>query len=1043
MASKWREALQAGLGSHYQIRQELGGGGMSSTFVAEEVSLGRSVVLKVLSPELASGLSAERFEREIQLAARLQHAFVVPLLSAGVTDGIPWYTMPLVQGESLRARIAREGALTPTATARILRDVAEALAHAHAQGVVHRDIKPDNILLSGAHALVTDFGVAKAISASTTGAGVTATGVAIGTPAYMAPEQAAGDPNSDHRADLYALGATAYEMLTGRQLFGDRSPTRMLIAHATENPDPLSKVAPTVPPELASLVDQLLAKHPNDRPAHAQDLADALNAMLTRWTSGELPPATTQVTLVRALALWGVTFVSAAGAAWLGVRWLPIPDWTFPAAVLVSLAGLPAVLLSVWLHRPARPIAAVPSVASSTTVGRIEAIARPHFTWRRVKRLGLVALGIVVLLAATWAGSRALGIGPAATLRARGTVAADDRVFVADFDSPPSDTGLGLVVSDLLRTELSRSASIRLVTSGQRQNTLVAMARPTTARIGSTDAREFSQRSNAKVFLSGNVTQLGTGYLLRAALVESSTGNELASFTGSATSADDVIRAIDKMGREIRGRIGASLREVRTAPRLYWTVTPSLESARLYTEASRHGERSDFVSAVRALERAVAVDTEFAEAYRRMSAYYVTVGDRERQAWAGERAFRFREKLSLVLQKLVEGTYYSSPLAYDLDKSIDAYEAAIESFPRPLSPALNNVALHYTERRDFERAVEAFRRNLQVDSTSIFAPLAMISALWVSGKREEAREYLATKAARWLAGSPRIPIERARLASAELRPDSGERILLRELADSGVSPVFRSYRSLELSTRRRAQGMLAAAMRDVSRFGALNPTQDTAGRVPYSVLVRAEVLSWERENQPAARKLLDSIVAARPPGNASAIGYKWLEVATAYALAGDPAKAKALVATYEQRANVNTKRYDKQELELTHGWIAVAERRYMDAITAFREADVGACTICALAPLALAYDLAGRADSAITLYERYLSTNYYYRDVQDQRYLAATYKRLGELYDAKQDAPKAREYYERFVDLWKNADPELQPKVQQVRRRLAMLRAPD
>src|SRR5262245_32468884 len=321
MTTAWRETLQHGLGTAYRIRQELGGGGMSATYIAEETALGRSVVLKALSPELTTGLNVERFNREIELAARLQHAFIVPLLAAGVTDGQPWYTMPLVQGESLRARIAREGALTASASVRILRDVAEALAYAHAQGIVHRDIKPDNVLLSGAHALVTDFGVAKALSASTSGAVMTGIGLAIGTPAYMAPEQGAGDPATDHRADLYALGATAYEMLTGRPMFGARSPAQLLAAHATERPEPLSKVAPGVPADLGALVDQLLAKHPNDRPARAQDVADALATMLTRWTSGELPPAS-QITIAKAMAFWVAAFVGVVAGAWLAVRWL-------------------------------------------------------------------------------------------------------------------------------------------------------------------------------------------------------------------------------------------------------------------------------------------------------------------------------------------------------------------------------------------------------------------------------------------------------------------------------------------------------------------------------------------------------------------------------------------------------------------------------------------------------------------------------------------------------------------------------------------------
>jgi serine/threonine-protein kinase len=299
MTSGFRDSLQSGLGTRYQIRQELGGGGMSATFIAEETALGRHVVLKALSPELSAGLNVERFEREVHVAARLQHSFIVPLLSAGVTQGQPWYTMPLVNGESLRARLAREGAMPHTAAARILRDVAEALAYAHSQGVVHRDIKPDNILLSGSHALVTDFGIAKAMSDSTGGAAVTGIGVAIGTPAYMAPEQAAGDSNTDQRADLYALGITAYEMVSGKLPFAYPSARETFSAHITEAPKPLSSVAPSVPADLAALVHQLLSKHPNDRPQHAENVADALSNMITRWTSGDAPPVAV-MTLPRA-----------------------------------------------------------------------------------------------------------------------------------------------------------------------------------------------------------------------------------------------------------------------------------------------------------------------------------------------------------------------------------------------------------------------------------------------------------------------------------------------------------------------------------------------------------------------------------------------------------------------------------------------------------------------------------------------------------------------------------------------------------------------
>ena len=253
---------------------------MSRVFVAEERALGRRVVIKVLPPETSGALSAERFRREMQLAARLQHPLVVPLLSAGEAGGLLYYTMPYIQGESLRARLARDGELPVADAVRLLRDVLEALAAAHAQSIVHRDIKPDNILISAGHALVTDFGVAKAVSAAASMPdSVTATSVVVGTPLYMAPEQAAGDPNVDHRADLYALGAVAYEMLTGRAPFGSLPPQRVLAAQVTEAPEPVTRHRPSLPPELAALVMHCLEKRPADRPQSANELLRELDVV--------------------------------------------------------------------------------------------------------------------------------------------------------------------------------------------------------------------------------------------------------------------------------------------------------------------------------------------------------------------------------------------------------------------------------------------------------------------------------------------------------------------------------------------------------------------------------------------------------------------------------------------------------------------------------------------------------------------------------------------------------------------------------------------
>jgi eukaryotic-like serine/threonine-protein kinase len=287
-----RDQLQATLGTSYSIERELGGGGMSRVFAATETTLGRHVVIKVLPPELAHALSVERFRREIALAARLQHPHIVPLLTAGETQGLPYYTMPFVEGESLRGRLDRVGALPVADIVRILRDVTGALAYAHDQGVVHRDIKPENVLLTRQHALVADFGVAKALSAAVAGSNtLTATGIAIGTPDYIAPEQAAADPATDGRADLYSLGAMAYEMLTGTPPFPGRTLQSKLHAHATEPVPPVIEQRATTPPALAELVMRCLEKRPADRPQTADEVLLTLETVPV--TSGSMARTTT------------------------------------------------------------------------------------------------------------------------------------------------------------------------------------------------------------------------------------------------------------------------------------------------------------------------------------------------------------------------------------------------------------------------------------------------------------------------------------------------------------------------------------------------------------------------------------------------------------------------------------------------------------------------------------------------------------------------------------------------------------------------------
>ncbi len=286
-AAHTEEALRSALAGRYDVERELGRGGTATVYLAHDRRHARLVALKVLAPSIGAAVSAERFLREIRVTAGLAHPHILPLHDSGAAAGFLYYVMPYVDGETLRERLARDGALHPDAALQLIREVASALAYAHRHGVVHRDVKPANILLQDDHAVVADFGIARAVGRARENGAVldgvrsdgpatlTGTGTTLGTPAYMSPEQAMGG-SVDHRTDIYALGVVAYEALAGEHPFGIRTPGEMLRAHVEEPPTPLDSRVSGIPPGLAALVMRALAKAPAARPQSAEEIVAGL-----------------------------------------------------------------------------------------------------------------------------------------------------------------------------------------------------------------------------------------------------------------------------------------------------------------------------------------------------------------------------------------------------------------------------------------------------------------------------------------------------------------------------------------------------------------------------------------------------------------------------------------------------------------------------------------------------------------------------------------------------------------------------------------------
>jgi serine/threonine-protein kinase len=961
--SDYLERLKAALAGSYTVEREVGAGGMATVYLAEDVKHRRKVAVKVLRPELASTLGGDRFFREIELAAQLTHPHILPLHDSGEADGFLYYVMPYIEGESLRQRLDREGELPVADAARILREVVDALAAAHEAGVVHRDIKPDNVLLSGNHAIVTDFGVAKAVSEATGRQQITTAGVALGTPAYMAPEQAAASPHIDHRADIYAVGAMAYELLTGRPPFIGPTPQAVLAAHVTEAPGDVSGHRPSIPPAMAQVVMKCLEKKPADRWQTSKELLAVLEAVATP-SGGITPTATRPVAAVGKRKTWGVAAATAG---------------------VVAIGAVAAVLLRAPTGIPIDP----------------------------------------------------------------------DVVAVAPFDVLGDDLDLwseGLV--DILSRSLDGAGPLRTVSP-----TLVI--RRWDGRADPESAGQLGRATGAGLAVFGRlVATSGDSVRLNASLMDVERGAVLGEI--------ELRDASDRMDRLADTLTVALLSELgRTRPigavRRASFASPSFAATKFFLQGEQQYRRSNWDSARVDYQRAVELDSTFALALNRLSTvlgWQSTIYDPRAETY-GLRAGQLnhglppRESLLIVMDSVLHAVSAAAPAGLEFHEMVRRLfatsEDAVARYPN--DPEMwNQVGEAVYHAGDFmnlsrREGFDAFERAIELDSA--FAPAyihAIEYALELEGHEAALRRidaYLALGPTDKHANGQRLV---RRLLDPETASDPETERMLDTASANTLSPAYLTFWSLPDSAE---QALRIARLMAEGRPGNPPWSEPSTGR-------RHTLLQLTRRGHlREAAALLPSDddyeftdfvslhdlarLGGVPPDRVTALFLRWIREGSQWGEAalwwfgerGDTAGIHELVAATRERGGAWGGLLDPFFEPAAEAYLALARGDSAEALDRFMALPDSLCSICDSESLTRIRLLtaAGRDAEAA----RYLE-----RDGWMAFGVVWTLERA-RVNDRLGNEERAIEDYAFVVDSWHQADPELQPVVEEARAALARL----
>jgi eukaryotic-like serine/threonine-protein kinase len=729
-----------------------------------------------------------------------------------------------------------------------------------------------------------------------------------------------------------------------------------------------------------------------------------------------------------------------------------------PGAVGVMLLGLPALLFTAYAKRVARHAAsATPTLTPggsmvgrppSGTMATIALKASPHVSWRKTARGGAYAMSAFVVLVIAFMAMRAFGVGPFGSLVASGKLGADDRIVLADLTASAEDSALAPIVVEAVRAAMSQSRAVHLVSQSEIADALVEMKRAKDARLN--DPALISQvaaRTGAKAVLGGRLARAGSGYAVSLELVSAQGNAVLASYQATAGQSD-LLGVVDGLTRKLRGKVGESLKLVQRSVPLERATTTSLEALKKYSDAVVANDiDQDYPRAIASAREAVKLDSTFALAWRKLAvALFNSRGSVAAQDSAISTAAKYADKLPDREKYLLLGYYYENgSTGADQGKALAAYQSAYAA-DSSNTTATNQLALLYEFRHQLDSAIRYFKRQRAITPDPSNAS-RVIRELAVNGQVDAAKALLDStlKASPDAAGLLGILAARVTLVTAEGAHDSVVQVV-EAMIKSPRAPIrqngLTALRMVSMKLGRLAQAAAAdSALRLMSASGDYAFVFDVWR-------ARADIFFRGKNAEGVAR--LESIVSSKEWAAASPGDRPYNEVIELFARAGRPDRARALLANW-QSSDLFAKAPDAQWIIATMlGEIALAEGKTDEALRQFRAGSVGAdgmpvpCLSCSYDAMARAFDAAHQTDSVMSYLERYLAVPQGQRGIgpnsSDSKALAAVEKRLGELYDSKNDKAKAIAHYAAFVDQWKSADADLQPAVATVKKRLNELR---